>query len=234
MSRLEIIGLIVSYVYAFSLMTIVEALGKRLRWPQDLSRKIIHIGAGMWVWGILWFFDELRWGIIPFATFILLNYIFYKRQTFSQMDSEKSSPGTVYFAISITLIFLWLWRPAGPIDPIPAGIAGILAMTWGDAFAGLIGKRYGRKQYQFFGHYRSFIGSAAMASFSFVAIWLTLTFLPGSALSPFSPVIGLADRLLMTLLGTAVATLAEALSPAGTDNLTVPVLTSFFLWLIWP
>ncbi|HNY93016.1 MAG TPA: phosphatidate cytidylyltransferase, partial [bacterium] len=83
MSRLEIIGLIVSYVYAFSLMTIVEAAGKRLRWPQDLSRKIIHIGAGMWVWGILWFFDELRWGIIPFATFILLNYIFYKRQTFS-------------------------------------------------------------------------------------------------------------------------------------------------------
>ena len=38
----------------------------------------------------------------------------------------------------------------------------------------------------------------------------------------------------MTILGATVATVAEALSPAGTDNLSVPLTTSFFLWLIWP
>ena len=234
MSKLEIAGMILSYLYAFGLLFIVEGLGRRLHWPQNVSRKIIHIGAGMWVWGILYFFDELRWGIIPFATFIVLNYLFYRKQTFSQMDTEKSTPGTVYFAISITLIFLLLWRPAGPMDYIPIGVAGIMAMTWGDAFASLIGQPWGNKKFQVFGHSRSYLGSAVMAVVSFAAIWLTLTFLPDSSLSLFSPAIGLTDRLLMTLLGAAAATLAEAFSPAGTDNLTVPLAASFFLWLIWP
>lgn len=234
MSRLEIIGMVLSYLYAFSLLLLIEAVGKKLRWPQNVSRKIIHIGAGMWVWGILYFFDELRWGIIPFATFILLNYLFYRRQTFSQMDVEKSTPGTIYFALSITLIFLILWRPSGPVDLIPAGIAGIMAMTWGDAFASLVGQPWGRKKYQAFGHTRSYLGSATMAVVSLVVIWLTLTWLPGSGLAPMSPAIGLADRILMTILGATVATLAEALSPAGTDNLSVPLASSFFMWLICP
>ncbi|HPR88203.1 MAG TPA: phosphatidate cytidylyltransferase [bacterium] len=234
MSRLELIGMVLSYVYAFSLLLIVEAVGKKMNWPQHISRKIIHIGAGMWVWGILYFFDELRWGIIPFATFILLNYLFYRRQTFAQMDVDKSTPGTVYFSLSITLIFLMLWRPSGPLDLIPVGIAGLMAMTWGDACASLVGQPWGRKKFQAFGHTRSFLGSVTMAAVSLVAIWLTLTLLPGSALSPMSPAIGLADRLLLTILGATVATLAEALSPAGTDNLTVPLASSFFMWLIYP
>ena len=187
MSRFEIIGMILSYLYAFGLLGITESLGRALNWPQNVSRKIIHIGAGMWVWGILYFFDELRWGIIPFATFILLNYLFYRRQTFAQMDTESSTPGTVYFAISITLIFLAFWRPAGLMDPVPVGIAGIMAMTWGDAFASLVGEPWGKKKYQAFGHTRSWLGSATMAVVSLVVIWLTLTWLPDSRLSPFSP-----------------------------------------------
>jgi phytol kinase len=234
MSKLEIIGMVLSYLYAFSLLGIVEALGKGLHWPQNVTRKIIHIGAGMWVWGILYFFDELRWGIIPFATFIVLNYLFYRKQTFSQMDTEKSSPGTVYFAISITLLFLCFWRPAGPVDKVPIAIAAIMAMTWGDAFASLVGQPLGKKKFQAFGHSRSWIGSVTMAIVSFAVIWLTLSYLPGSALSPYSSVPGLADRILLTIMGVTVATVAEALSPAGSDNLTVPLATSFFLWLIWP
>lgn len=234
MSRLEIIGLILSYVYAFSLLLIIEGLGKRLNWPQNISRKIIHIGAGMWVWGILYFFDELRWGVIPFATFIILNYLFYRKQTFAQMDTEKSTPGTVYFAISITLLFLLFWRPAGPVDLIPIAIAGIMAMTWGDASASLVGEPWGRKKYTVFGHSRSWLGTAVMAAVSLMAIWLTLSLLPGSALAPHSTVLAANQRLTLTLLGAAVATAAEMVSPAGTDNLAVPLLTSAALWLVWP
>ncbi len=232
MSQFELVGLIVSYVYAFSLLLIIEAAGKRWRWPLNVSRKIIHIGAGMWVWGILYFFDHRLWGLLPFATFILLNYLFYRRRTFSQMDAEKTSPGTVYFAISITLLFFCFWWPAGPIDRIPVAMAGIMAMTWGDAFASLIGQPWGKKTYTTFGHSRSWLGSAVMALVSFAAIWLTCTWLPGSSLSPFSSTIALPERLLLSIAGMMIATVAEALSPAGTDNLTVPLITSFLLYLL--
>ncbi len=110
MTTYDIIGLILSYLYAFGLLFIVEGIGKWRGWPQFVTRKLIHIGAGMWIWGILALFDHWIYGVIPFATFIVLNYVFYRQQTFKAMDTEKATPGTVYFAISITILFTLLWR----------------------------------------------------------------------------------------------------------------------------
>jgi len=231
----DITGLILSYVYAFGMLLVVEAIGRRLNWPQFFTRKIIHIGAGMWIWAILYFFDHWYWGIIPFATFILLNYIFYRRQVFEQMDEEESSPGTVYFALSITLLFLLFWRTEpGQVDRVPVAVAAVMAMTWGDALAALLGRAFGRRTYTVFGHSRTWEGTLVMALASFAAIFLTLWLLPGSSLSPMSAVPGLGRAALMALAGAAAATTAEGLSPAGLDNLTVPLSAALVLYLLYP
>jgi len=232
MLRGDAIGLVLSYVYAFGMLFAVEGVGRWLKWSQDFTRKIIHIGAGLWVWGILYFFEHWYIGIIPFATFIILNYVFYRQQTFKAMDTAKSTPGTVYFAIAITVLYALLWRTGGQPDRAPIATAATMAMTLGDAFASLVGVRWGRHTYTVFGHTRSWEGSAAMAVFSFLGIFLTLLWLPGSLLSPFSAPLGLLPALGMALAGTAIATTAEALSPAGTDNLSVPLLTGLALYLL--
>ncbi len=232
MTKNDIIGLIASYLYAFGLLFIVEAIGKRLKWPQAFTRKIIHIGAGMWIWGILALFDTWTIGIIPFATFIVLNFVFYRFQIFKAMDAVDSSPGTVYFAISITILFALLWRTGGAPDRVPIAAAAVMAMTWGDGLASIIGKKYGKNPYTTFGHNRSREGSIAMAIGAFVTIFLTLLWLPGSALSPNSMDLRLGSVLLLTVVGTAVATTAEAFSPAGTDNLSVPLLTGLALFIL--
>ncbi len=232
MSAKEVLGLLLSYGYAFALLIVMEALGKKRAWPQRVTRKLIHIGAGMWVWGILYFFNQRLWGILPFATFIVLNYWFYRRQTFSQMDDEASTPGTVYFAISITVLFFFLWRPQGVIDYAPQAVAGIMAMTWGDAFASLLGQSCGKKGYRVFGHRRTWLGSAVMFFVSFAAIGLTLWLLPGSLLSRYSVAMASATILKQALIAAAAATVAEACAPAGTDNLTVPLFTSACLLLL--
>lgn len=228
----DTIGLVASYLYAFKLLFAVEELGKQLEWPQFLTRKLIHIGAGMWIWGILMIFDHARYGIIPFATFIALNYVFYRRQTFQAMDDEVSTPGTVYFAASITLLFALLWRTDGSVDRVPFAAAAVMALTWGDAMASIIGRYVGRHPYTVLGHTRTWEGSAAMLGFSFCAIYLTLTKLPGSSLSPHSVVLAHSSALTLSIAGTLVATLAEAVSPAGTDNLSVPLLTGLALVLL--
>jgi len=221
----DIIGLVLSYVYAFGLLLIVEAIGRRLNWPQFATRKIIHIGAGMWAWGILYFFDHWYFGIIPFATFIVLNYVFYRRQTFAQMDEEGSSPGTVYFAASITLLFLLAWRTGGAPDYVPLAMAAVMIMTWGDGLAALIGKAFGKRRYSFFGHFRTIEGSVVFLVAGFIAAFLTLYLLSASPLSPYSDGVSLAQALILAVIGTIVGAVAEGLSPAGLDNLSVPLLS---------
>jgi phytol kinase len=71
-----------------------------------------------------------------------------------------------------------------------------------------------------------------MFIFSFFAIMLTLMFLPGSSLSPLGPRLNATALMVTILAGTLVATAAEALSPGGTDNLTVPLLTGGVLYLL--
>lgn len=227
MSRGDIYGLVLSYVYAFGLLFGVEAVGKQLKWPQRVTRKLVHIGAGMWAWGILYFFTKPSYGIIPFATFIVLNYIFYRQQAFKAMDGQEETLGTVYFAISITLLFGWLWRTEGGVDRVPLATAAVMAMTWGDALASLIGQQWGRHQYTTFGHQRSWEGTGTMAVVSFAVMLLTLWLLPGSSLSPHSVVP--TSPWLLCIAGALVATVAEAFSPAGTDNLSVPLLTALVL-----
>lgn len=234
MTRGDIIGLVLSYVYAFGMLLGVEAAGRRLGWPQFYTRKVIHIGAGLWIWGILFFFDHWYWGVIPFATFIVLNYVFYRRQVFEQMDGEEASPGTVYFAFSITVLFLLFWRTEpGQLDRVPIAAAAVMAMTVGDALAAIVGRTFGARPYQAFGHTRTWEGTLAMVLGSFVAMFLTLWLLPGSALSPQSAVLGPAAAAIMSFFAMVLASLAESVSPAGIDNLTVPLAAALALVLLY-
>jgi phytol kinase len=187
----------------------------------------------MWTWGILYFFDHWYFGIIPFATFIVMNYVFYRRQAFQQMDSEDSSPGTVYFAFSITVLFALLWRTGGALDRVPIAMAGVMAMTWGDALAHIVGRANGKHTYQMFGHTRSWEGTAAMVVFAFIAMFLTLWLLPGSALSPHSRVLGPGDAAIMAVFATTLAAILEGVTPAGLDNLSVPLVSALSLFLLY-
>ncbi|MBO9313621.1 MAG: phosphatidate cytidylyltransferase [Chloroflexus sp.] len=227
MSTRDLIGLVTSFGYAFGLLIIAEVIRRWRGYPQDFTRKFVHIGAGMWVFGVLALFENWTIGIIPFATFIVLNFIFYRFRLLESVDAPDSTPGTVYFALSITLLFLIFWRTNSPDDRGYIAAAGTMAMTWGDALAAIVGKRWGRHHYQIGRGRRSFEGSAAMFAASFVAMLLTLLLTPGSALSPQSVPIGFNAALIASLIAALAATIAEGVSPHGTDNLSVPLLSSF-------
>ncbi|MCC5600088.1 diacylglycerol/polyprenol kinase family protein [Nostoc favosum] len=232
MTNNDFIGLAISYVYAIGLLVIGEGLRRLFGVKPDFTRKLIHIGAGMWAFGVLLLFNHWEIGIIPFASFIGLNYLFYRYRIIGAMDTQDSSPGTVYFAISVTLLFGLLWRPDGPVDSVAIAVAGIMAMTWGDALAALIGRRFGQHKYQVGNSVRSWEGSAAMFVASTVVIFLVLLLLPGSSLSPLAKPFSLAWALLTAVITATFATLAEAVSPHGTDNLSVPLVAAGVVWVI--
>lgn len=232
MTHNDIIGLAASYIYAFGLLGLAEVIRKQRGYSQSFTRKLVHIGAGMWVWAILALFDTWQIGLIPFGTFIILNYLFYRFTVFKAMDTQDSTPGTVFFAFSITLLYALFWRTGGQTDRAVIATGGVMAMTWGDALASIVGERWGRRSYVIWGHRRSWEGSAAMLLAAFAAVALTLLLLPGSPLSPATEPLSSAKAWGSAALAAVIATCGEALSPAGTDNLTVPLLTAAALLVL--
>ena len=103
-------------------------------------------------------------------------------------------------------------------------------MTFGDAFAGIIGERYGKRYYHVMMDYpkhRTVEGSLANFVASAIAIlffWWVMSPLPSS-----SGLNSTWDYITGALIGATVSTLFESVSPWGTDNISVPLGVSFIL-----
>ena len=212
------LALILAFAYVLVAIGLGEAIRRRLRASSDFTRKFIHIAVGMIsVPTVLWFSD-VRWAIIPPLAFVILNYLDYRFGLIQAMlSSNRSNLGTVYFPLSFAAVLLLFWGyPTAPTEHGRTIVAVLMPLTWGDALAAIVGERFGRRRYALLGQTRSLEGSAAM----WVASLLT-TVLALGALTPANWLIAL-----VVALG---ATLAEALSPWGIDNLTVPAVSALIL-----
>ena len=209
MSR-DILGLIVSFGFVF----LVIGLSKPLeRIGKETSRKFVHIAVSHWWIIAMVFFDSPQWAVVAPAAFVVLNFLSYRFDLFSSMERHegRGDLGTVYYAISLVVLSLLTFRPgAAPY----IGAIGILIMGWGDGFAAIVGKRYGTRKVTLFGATRTLQGSLTMFVVSFLVCFVIL--------SIYDP----ERALLASLTVAAGATLAEALTPLGFDNLTVPLLSS--------
>lgn len=214
------LAVLISFIYVFAVLGAAEALRKALKLPVEFTRKVVHIGVGMWAFGTAALFSDKWFAIIPPAAFILLNTISYRRGTFAAMETgDKRNLGTVYFPIAFVAIILLFFDVSKPFM-----VAALMPLTWGDAFAAIIGQRFGRRRYALFDadSQRSLEGSAAMFVFSFVSV--ALTFIVFGA----PPDVVAAFAMVMALF----ATIAEAISPAGLDNLVIPA-SSALVYLLF-
>lgn len=214
-------ALLLSYVYVFAVIALGELLRRMARRPADFTRKFIHIGVGMWVLGTALLFRTWYLALIPPATFVLINAFSYWRGTFKAMETgEKGNLGTIYFPISFGLLVFYFWNQ--PVNMV----ASMMPMTWGDAMAAIVGRRYGHYRFTIGGRTRSLEGSLAMLFWSWVSTSLALFAMPYFAARP--PI----NWMLALIYGAAIAivsTVVEALSPWGIDNLTVPIATALAL-----
>lgn len=211
-------GLLVVYIYVGLLILFTE---KGVNNSQLLSRKILHIGVG----NIIFFlpFFETRWvmAFIAAAPFIVLTFLispYSPINLISKTSSEGHGLGLVYYAISWTLLaFLFFQR-------LEVIAVGIVAMSFGDGFASLVGIKYGKRIYNILGDQKSVEGSLAMFTSTIIVTALALLFFDSQPL-----------YFLFIIPAALVGTFAESVTPKGLDNLTVSLsaaLTYYFLVLI--
>ena len=213
----DMIALFASFVYVFAMIGLAEGLRKWRGYSVEFTRKFIHIGVGMWAYGTVLLFERRTFALIPPAAFIAINALSYWQGTFKAMETgEKGQLGTIYFPISFVALIWLLW------DRPHLLVASLMPMTWGDALAAVVGQRIGRRRYTVFGSRRSLEGSAVMFLTSWVATLVALLLL--SQIPPLTAIAVAA----VTALGASVV---EAVSPWGIDNLTVPAVSA--LLLVW-
>ncbi|KNF08255.1 dolichol kinase [Gottschalkia purinilytica] len=208
----SLIGIIVSIIFVFLIIGISTVLTNLKIISGEWSRKFIHIAVCNWWIAAMYFFDSpLEASIVP-ALFVFVNYISYKKQLFKAMerDGSKNDLGSVYYAISLLILSILTFRDSSYAY---VGGIGIFTLGYGDGFAAAVGSRYGKRRYKVGNVTKSVEGTLAMFIFSFLAIFITL--------SIYNP----NNTIVISLILALFATLVEAITPFGLDNLTVPLLT---------
>lgn len=238
----NVVGMGLSLVYVLVVLGISSLLSRRGMGAEG-TRKLVHIALGGW-WVIAsLFFTSPWWAAALPAVFIVVNALAWRKQTLTFMargeGEGEDTPGTVYYAVSLTLLALFSFGIGAPF----VGALGVFCMAFGDGFAAVLGKRFGRRALPAVGGGKSLVGSGVMFGVSFVSCAVVLlvagaggwggavpTFVPsGSAGVASAGVVagmdaGTAALVVLVALGlAAVATVLEAVSPAGLDNLSVPL-----------
>jgi phytol kinase len=189
---------------------VAEGLRRTATISTEVTRKIVHIGAGHVILLAWWLRIPAWMGITASVLFSGVALLSYRLPILPGINGiGRHSLGTFFYAVSIGVLTAAFWPPRLP----EYAALGILVMTWGDGLAALVGQNFGRHPYKVFGNQKSWEGSLAMALASFVVCLLVL---------------GLTAGFTGAVWGTALvvaiaATLLETLSFYGLDNLTVPL-----------
>jgi len=221
----NIIGVIISFIFVFTIIGISEVLKKKGILSVEGSRKFVHVGVSNWWLLAMYMIPNYIFALIPLLIFVVLNYMSYKKNIFSSMERGKGKEdlGTVYFPLSLAVLVLFTWWDGVLFKNPYYGAVGALVMGYGDGFAAILGDQYGKHVYHIRGSKKSIEGSAAMFVFSFL-VTIIILFLEFHILN------GL--HFLIAFLVAVVSTLIEGITPLGFDNITVPILSTFFyIWM---
>ena len=216
----DIVALIIVYLYVAIIFVVAE---KVLKTRPEVSRKFLHIMVGNMIFAMPFFSDP--WVMVWFLTLPITVVLFFLTE-YSPIKIDNSvtesghALGLFFYAgiwtVLIAVFSNYLWIVALAIVP----------MVYGDGFAALIGQKFGKIKYTVFGGTKSLEGSLTMfviTTVMSVFVWMVFTTI-GYPMPEFN--------LFYIIAISAVATVCEALSYGGIDNLSVPALTSILYYLV--
>lgn len=173
---------------------------------KESVRKIVHIGIGPLI-PFAKFLDIDQTSALYFTGLIsLLTFINYQFKLLPTIeDVNRKSFGTIFYCLSLFILIFLYWNK----DPTSL-MAGFFIMTFGDGFAGLIGKNYLSKSWIFFNQKKSLFGTITMFFTSLIVLF---------GLSYFQKYPFNINIFTIALISTVL----EQYSIFGIDNIIVPI-----------
>jgi len=212
-----------SLVYVFGVVALMDLAVKK-GFPQDLSRKVVHVAAGSWL--IFWlFYDSSHWTKYLNITAAFIWTIFLLVKGFTAKVDDKAVKtmtrtgdrsellrGPLYFTLVMNLLGTVFYST-------PFALTAMGFLTWGDGLAPVVGTRYGKHSYKVFSN------KTIEGSITFFVLGLA-----GAVL--FNMLFGNSINLEFMLICAALATVVEGISPRDLDNILIP-LTIYLLYLFY-
>ena len=218
MIQSDIAGVLLVYIYVAILLITTEKLLDK--YP-EFSRKFLHIMTGNIAFLLPIFVTKQVMAFLAAGPFILFTFLMSPYTPIKSIRGKTSAAGhgmgLVYYAITWTILAYIFF------DNMVIIAIGILAMSYGDGFASIIGIKYGKKKYNVFGDEKSYVGSTAMFIFTFITTIVAVIYYN----------IEITNYLILVLLFISfIAAIVEGLTPKGLDNLSVPFVAAFLYWFI--
>lgn len=222
-----IYGLLYVILYILPLIMILFPARKILHIPDELFRKILHfVLLGLYIPFLFgfhtWYISVagiLLVMIIAYPVLMLLGHI----PTFSRFVNERKS-GEFKFSMLLALgmMILSITICWGYLKDKYLLLASIYAWGIGDAFAALIGKRYGKHkiQWKYADSHKSYEGSFAMFVSSVCSVFIILSLRGG---------LSIMNRLVVACLTAFVCTMVELCTNNGLDTVTCPTAAMIVL-----
>jgi len=220
----DLAGVAVVYIYVAIMLIVTE---KALSKYPLASRKILHIMVGNIAFLLPIFQTKEVMAFLAAGPFILFTFLMSPYTPIKSIRGKTSaaghSMGLVYYAITWTILAYLFF------DSMIVIAIGILAMSYGDGLASLIGVKYGKRKYSIFGDEKSYIGSFTMFIFTFVMMVAAILIYK----TVFSYELTITYEILAILVCISfIAAIAEGITPRGFDNISVPLIVAFCYWFL--
>lgn len=241
-----IFSVIVAMMYIQGIIKIMEKLVDSGKLSSDLSRKVIHIAAGSFIW--IWLFMDTtdKWSYlfniaVPFLFFLTFLMKGMKGSPDDPDVKTMTRTGDPRELMRGPLFFTVVMMVSGTI--LFGSYAGMFMMAiigWGDGIAPYIGKKWGKMKYKTLGREKTVEGSISVFVFSVAGCLIFYVLLGIIGEINFGvdtpiltdPQVGIDMILVVIVLLSFVAMIVEALSPSDVDNLLVPASTLVVLLIV--
>jgi phytol kinase len=217
---LPLLTALIAVAGLLGVMAGVRHLAQARGWAPEVQRKTVHIATGLFAMSLPWLFAE-DWPVwvllgLTLAVMAVLRLPALRRGGLGATlhDVERRSYGDFLLALAVGVLFL-LHNGVAVLYLLPLAI-----VTLADAAAALAGSLYGRRFFEVEDGRKSVEGSAVFFMVCLLLVMVALLLLTE------------VDRVSVVVLGlmvAAFATMVEADSWRGFDNLFLPLGTHFFL-----
>lgn len=199
-------------------------LQKKLNWSPNVTRKMVHIITGFFVASTPFLFDSNIPIIVISSVFTVITFISVKYGFLPGLNSVgRQSYGTVFYPISLIILLIFLWANYPFII-----VLAMLVLAIADPVAAIVGERLtNAHRFRLAYDEKSLEGSLLMFLTTSGIIFLGLK--TGTNLFIETVRLTTLQCFWTAFIVGIIATVCEAMSSYGSDNLSVPLGVAFAL-----